>query len=195
MVGHRLGSRACVSSLPAPAAIYEPCCGQEPREACLSAAVQPSLHSSWFTVSHRPRSEGGRHQERVPTVHLCTTVGFHFFYRHRAGVTPQNQAKGGGNSPVVLNSGRTPFGNTGSSGAPRHPHQVSWKARLSVAGNAQGRAAAQRRTHRVVLPFCLPRQRLSPGTHKTWSPKRLHQPPELLSSTWLLTGSVGPSGQ
>lgn len=86
-VGHQLCSGACVSFLPGSAAIYEQCCDQSlERPDSLKWSVQPALDISWFTIS--PISRGMR-GERDPTEDLCTTVGFHFFYLHRAGVPPE----------------------------------------------------------------------------------------------------------
>lgn len=86
-VGHQLCSGACVSFLPGSAAIYEQCCDQSlERPDSLQRLVQPALDISRFTIS--PISRGMR-GERDPTEDLCTTVGFHFFYLHRAGVPPE----------------------------------------------------------------------------------------------------------
>lgn len=73
MVGGRQGSWARISSLPGiPAAIYEQRCTRNlERLDCSSLSAMEREHRYY--------------QEQLPTEDLCTPVGFHFFYLHRAG--------------------------------------------------------------------------------------------------------------
>lgn len=155
-VGHRLGSGACVSFLPGFVVIYEQCCDQSPeRPGSLQRSVQPALDISWFTV---PPSV----VERDPTEDLCTTVGFHFSYLHRAGVPPELSQRWWQLSC-------------------RHEFRADTPSLPSL-GELEGTGTAWGMQHCAQLadPLCLcpPHPRLSPSTHKGPGPqKRLHQPP------------------
>lgn len=172
-VGHQLGSGACVSFPPGSVAIYEQCCDQSPeRPGSLQRSVQPALDISRFTV---PPSA----VERDPTEDLCTTVGFHFSYLHRAGVPPELSQRW-----WQLYC--------------RHEFRVDTPSLPSL-GELEGTRncvghAALCSASRPTLPLPTTPTSQSQHTQGTWSLEEA-TPASLSLFSWFITGLVGPSGQ